>query len=326
MPISINDYPNGFARGLIVRNLPVQMSQPGKVWWLNNSSVQGYGALVGSNTQNGSYAQPFSTLAGALAYIANSGNGRGDILAVAPGHAETISSATALTLSVSGLMIVGYGVGANRPTFTLDTANTATINVAANGITIVNCIFVANFLNVAACFTLTTAKDFGLAHCSFTDTSAILNFAKIVNTSSTDNAADGLLLENNRIISKHATAAFSVFAAVGNMDRPIVRNNYIKSVTTNAAAALCPISAGKVLTNVDINNNSFNTVGASGTATGILITTNQTTNSGIINNNYIQNLDATTPILVTASSGFIFMENYYQSAADKSGALLPVNA
>lgn len=323
-------YPNGFSQSLIVRDLPVQVTQPGKVWWLNNSSVAMPGSVLGSNTQNGSYAKPFSTLAYALTYIASStagnGNNRGDILMVAPGHAETISNNTALTLNVAGLMIVGLGSGDLRPTFTLNTANTATINVSAASCTIVNCLFVANFLAIAACFTLTTAKYFGLSNCGFKDTSAILNFAKIVTTAATANAADGLLLENNKIISLHATNAFSVVGVNGNLDRAVIKNNYIKSATTNAAAAIAPIATGKIMTNLDCNNNSINTVGASSTTTGILFTTDGTTNSGIIANNYIQNLDATTPILATASSGFIFMENYYQSAADKSGALLPANA
>jgi hypothetical protein len=321
MPMS--SYPNGFADGLSVRGMPINIAYPGKVVFLNNSGVLPVNGIGASDLNPGTYHRPFSTLSAAVsACTAN----RGDMIMVMPGHAETISSSTALTLSTAGVLIVGMGQGTKRPTFTLDTANTSTINVTADNIGFINCRFIANFLAVAACFTLTTAKFFSLSQCTFDDTSAILNFAKIVNTGSTDNAADGLNIENCKILSAHATNAFSVFAAVGNMAKVTVKNNYIKSVTTNAAAAICPITAGKVLTNVEISGNSINTVGAAGTTTGLLITTNGSTNSGLISNNYIQNLDATSPILVTASSGFIFMENYYQSAADKSGALLPANA
>jgi hypothetical protein len=34
---------------------------------------------------------------------------------------------------------------------------------------------------------------------------------------------------------------------------------------------------------------------------------------------------AASAIMVTASSGFKFFENYYQTAADKSGILIPAN-
>ena len=65
------------------------------------------------------------------------------------------------------------------------------------------------------------------------------------------------------------------------------------------------------------------TAGATGNTAGILVTTNGTTNSGVICRNFAQSLDATSEILATASSGFIFFNNYYSGAADKSGYLLP---
>jgi hypothetical protein len=316
----VSSYPNGFANGLSVRGMPINVANPGKVFFLNNSGVLPEGGIGASDLNPGTYQKPFNTLSAASAACTAN---RGDIVMVMPGHAETISSNTALTLSKAGVLIVGMGNGTKRPTFTLDTANTATINVTADNIGFVNCVFVANFLAVAACFTLTTAKYFTLSQCAVKDTSAILNFALVVKTATTANAADGLTIEDSKIVSSHATNAFSVVSALGNVDRAVIKNNYIKSVTTNAAAAICPIATGKILTNADISGNSVNTVGASGTTTGLLITTDGSTNSGLISKNYIQNLDATTPILVTASSGFIFMDNMYQSAADKSGAILP---
>jgi hypothetical protein len=320
----ISNYPNGFANTLVVRGLPVQISNPGKVWWLNNSAVLPPGSLSNSSIQIGSYTNPFYTMAQAMtAIIADSGSNRGDILMVAPGHAETVSSATALTLNVPGLMIIGQGTGSLRPTYTLDTANTATINVTAANMSIVNCKFVANFLAIASCFTLTAAAGLSISGNAFADTSAILNFALIVKTSTVDNAADGLLVENNEIISSHATNAFSVISPLGNMDRVRVVNNDIRLTTTSAVAALAPIAAGKLMTNAYIDNNRFNLVNAAGTTTGLLITTNGTTNSGLIRNNSIFALTATGEILVTANAGFKFYNNLYSRAADTSGFVLP---
>jgi hypothetical protein len=69
--------------------------------------------------------------------------------------------------------------------------------------------------------------------------------------------------------------------------------------------------------------NIMSFVGATNATTGTMITTDGTTNSGMISRNLIQSLDATSEILVTASSGFLFSQNYSSAVADKSGYLLP---
>jgi len=320
MPMST--YPNGFADGLSVRGMPINMAYPGKVIFVNNSGVLAANGGNASDLNPGTYQLPKSTIAGALlACVAN----RGDIIMLMPGHAETVSSATGLLMNVAGVLVVGLGTGTKQAVITLDTANTATIAVSAANIGFVNCRFVANFLAIASCFTLTTAAGFLLSRCSFRDTSAILNFAKIILTSSTDNAADGLTIEECGITSSHATNAFSVIGAVGTLDRLMVRDSVIRSVTTNAAAALAVVTNGKILTNAVIRDNIFNTVGATGTATGLLITTNQSTNRGSITGNFVQNL-ATSPILANGSSGFIYFQNFVQDAADASGILIPAGA
>ncbi len=156
-----SNYPSGFPNGVTIRELPLTVTNPGKVWWVNNSAFLAPGGIAGSNGNPGTYQKPFATLAGCLA---NNGvlAGRGDTIMIMPNHAESISSATALTLSKSGITIVGLGVGASRPTFTLDTANTATINVVASNVSIQNCVFVGNFLSIATVFTMGGASVTGV--------------------------------------------------------------------------------------------------------------------------------------------------------------------
>src|SRR6185295_3606783 len=111
-----SNYPNAFLNGVTVREVPITISNPGKVFWLNNSSVLAPGGIGGSDANPGTYTKPFSTLAGAIAnssVLASSGS----IICVMPGHAETISTATALNLSKAGIAIVGLGYGTLRPTF-----------------------------------------------------------------------------------------------------------------------------------------------------------------------------------------------------------------
>ena len=318
--MTLSSYPGGFNSGLSVRGIPLtqtfgtsfgptQQTNTG-VWWVD--SVNGSGSI-------GSYTQPLASLSRALALAKTY-----DVIIMKQGTTVTVSSATDADAlwSIAGLQIIGLGTGAQRPTITLDTATTATITVSAASVSVQNCIFAANFLNIASLFTLTTAKDFVVDGCTIQDTSAVLNFVNVVSTSATSNANDGLTLNNNKIVLKHATAANKLVSALGTHDNVTISNNIYTAATTDTGAVI-PITNGKVLTNTNVLNNIFSLQQTTGVATGILITTNGSTNSGMIAGNFIQGLDATTEILVTASSGFLFSQNYYSGAADKSGYLLP---
>lgn len=247
--------------------------------------------------------------------------GRGDVILVASGHTESISSNTALTMSIAGVTVVGLGNGAQRPVITLDTANTATINVSAASVTFKNIIFVGNFLAIASVFTLTTAKDFAVRNNEFRDTSAILDFLFIVTTDTTSNHADGLIIDGNIITSTTAAGVQGLVSALGTNDRFQITNNIYNSLSINPAAII-PIATGKVLTNFRLTGNFFNITNATGTATGYIITTNGSTNSGIIHNNFDHALP-TSPLFCTATSGFVYGLNYHSDQADLAGYLVP---
>ncbi len=317
MPMS--HYPNGFMNGVSIRGMPINVAYPGKVFFLNNSSVLAEGGISGSDGNKGNYREPFSTLSGAMSACTAS---RGDIIMVMPGHAESIASSSALTLSKAGVVIIGLGAGSLRPTFTLTTANTATINVTAANIGIVNCIFKANFLAIASLFTLTTANNFSLSDCEFRDNSSVLNFKCIVDTNTTSNDADGIYIDRCNWYGLGTTTSSCLIKMDGTNNRLNVKGSYIAHAAVTAAGFM-PIAAGKVVTNMLVEGNTFNLVGATNATTGVLITTDGSTNSGVLSRNIIQQLDATTEILVTASSGFIFSLNYASAVADLSGYLLP---
>lgn len=246
---------------------------------------------------------------------------RGDTILVAPGHTETISSATALSIATAGVTIVGLGIGSMRPTITLDTANTATINVTANNVRISNILFIGNFLAIASVFTLTTAADFQLLGCEFRDTSNVLDFLFIVTTDTTSNHADGLVIDSCTIASQTAAGVNGLVSFLGTNDRCRISNNKYSSLSTNPAAII-PIATGKILTNFQLLNNWFNIVNAAGTATGYIITTNGTTNTGVIDGNKDFALP-TTPLFCTLTSGFVYGLNLHADQADKQGYLVP---
>lgn len=313
------NFPFGFAAGTNVRGFPVLNSYPGQVIWVSNSTTN-LGPCVGGQDGNpGTWQRPMATLAGA---VSNATSSVETIIAVKPGHSETISSSTALTMSVSGCQVLGFGVGNQRPLFTLDTAATATVNVTADGCGFSNCRFVGNFANITSLFTLTTAKSLMIDSCSISDTASNLNFLAIVTVATTSNAADGLIMTNNRMFASATSGAVKLVDALGTNAGWLIAGNVYTAVTTGTGAMI-PIAAGKILTNFLLDSNNISLQQTQATATGILITTNGTTNTGWISRNLIQALDDTSEILVTASSGFLFSQNYYSGVADKSGYLLP---
>lgn len=312
-----SNYPGGFANGVSVRGIPLAQTHPGKAIWLYNGTATGNSA-TGADGNPGTFNKPCSTLAGALLKCLA---GRGDIIFVKPGHAETISSATALNLNVSGVAVVGLGSQFLRPTFTLDTATTSTITVSADDVSIQNCRFIGNFGAIASLFTLTTAKGFTLQNCWIADTSSSLGFLSVITTSSTDNANNYLSVIGNKVYLSATSGVVNFISFLGSQFGVSVVGNDYRSATTNAGAVF-PIATGKLVTALTMTNNLFNVVNAAGTATAYLITTNGTTNSGFIDGNMDHALP-TSPLLVTASSGFVYGLNYHSNTADLQGYLVP---
>lgn len=315
----MSNYPGGFANGVSIRDVPIINTHPGKVFWLSNATTLQARQRGGSNGNKGTYDSPFATLSYAVSQcMAN----RGDVIMIKPGHAETISSATALTLSVAGVAIIGLGVGTNRPTFTLDTAATATINVTAANVAIKNCVFTANYADIVSFFTLTTAKNFTLEGNLFKATAANMNSLYVVDTNATSNDCDGMALIGNKWIEPDL-ATLSMVKMDGTNDNVTISGNLLTLGVNNNKAALAAIATGKILTSVNISANRVYRLNTD-TATGaILVTTDGSTNTGMIFDNYVQHADTAAEILVTASAGFGVFQNFASGVAGASGYLLP---
>ena len=114
-----SNYPGGFASGVTLQNTPVSIPHPGRVFWVNNSSVLAPGGIGGSNSNDGTYLRPFSTLDYAVGKCTAS---RGDVIYVMPGYTQTMSAADAVDVDVAGVRIIGLGRGSLMPTFTYDNA------------------------------------------------------------------------------------------------------------------------------------------------------------------------------------------------------------
>ena len=96
-----SNYPNGFANGVVIRGKPLFDLHPGKIFWVNGSSVLAEGGIAGADTTgSGTYKRPFATIDYAIGKCTAS---RGDIIMVMPGHSETITTDGGIALDVAGV-------------------------------------------------------------------------------------------------------------------------------------------------------------------------------------------------------------------------------
>lgn len=194
---------------------------------------------------------------------------KGDVIVAMPGHAETVSAAGGLDLDVAGITIIGVGNGTLQPTVTLDTANTADVDVDAANITVENIHFRANFADIAAAIDV-NATDFTLRRCRFSEVAVDMN-AKIWVQDAAAAASSRITIEDCLCIDKDAANTHFVnFSGTG--DGHIVRDNVLigdwgtmciggAGVVTNA------VITGNYISNAASDNDSC--INFAATATGI---------------------------------------------------------
>jgi hypothetical protein len=264
-------------------------------------------AGAADNTERGKTTeQPFATIDYAVGQCTAN---NGDQILVMPGHAETVSAAGGLDMDVAGVTVIGLGDGPDQPTVTLDTADTADIDIDAAGITFINIHFVANFLDIATCFDV-NADDFSIKGCRFTDTSTILNFLVVVQDAAAT-ASDRITIENCRAIQKGAANTHFVnFAGTG--DGHIVRGNHLMGNWET----MCIGGAGIVTYCTITDNVIFNEVADADHCINMAATA-----TGICARNMVTGGHATAGI-VPGDLGAL--ENYYEgNTTDLSGSIEP---
>jgi len=135
--MSYSNFPLGFPNGVTIGGVPLQQTNPGKVFWVNSTTVLAEKGIGSSDGNPGTYQKPFATVDYAIGQCTAS---RGDVIMVMPGHTETISAAAGVALDVAGVAIIGLGTGSLRPTFNF-TATASTFTISAANCAIKNCLF-----------------------------------------------------------------------------------------------------------------------------------------------------------------------------------------
>jgi hypothetical protein len=314
-----SNFPGGF-NNVTIRGVPITQSHPGQVYWVSNATPTLPGQVGGSDGNPGTFNAPFSTLEYAISRCTAN---RGDIIFIKPGHAETISSATALSFDVAGIAIVGLGTGTKRPTFTLDTAATTTIAVAADNVSILNCRFIGNYLSITAAFTVGAAAYFTIDNCSFTDTSAILGFLSAVKTTVSVNS-DFLQISNCYIKSDATTKSVAPIVVLNTMTGLTLTNNYVVQTVAQNNVSQFLSHAALVMTAALISGNTVYSVNTDSATGAFLVTTSATTGSGIIKDNVVRGLDTAGTLMITAAAvQYGLFNNLYIGDVGFSGFVLP---
>lgn len=257
------------------------------------------------------------TIAAAMALCTAS---QGDTILVLPGHAESLASATALSCTKAGVRVIGLGEGDSRPTITLGTANTATIAVSAASVSFENIVFVANFLSIAACFTLSTAKAFTLRGCEFRENSSVLNFLNIIKGTGAANTTDRLVAEGNLWKGLGVTSISSFFLSADALDGVILRRNRIIHNHAVDTSTLLKMTTG-ACTNLDCGDNVVITKQTACTAGSLLDVGASST--GTVYRNFAGTLLTTTDKLFTTTVGLYPYENRVSGVVGATGFVIP---
>ena len=162
MPVS--QYPNGFENGLVLKGVPVEIPHPGKVFWVNNSTVLPDLGIGGSNGNPGSYLKPFLTVDYAIGKCKAN---RGDVIYVMPGHVEDITAAQGVDFDVAGVKCIGLGYGDKQARFDM-TALAGDVTIDADNVHIYNMNFHANVTSITIGLSiLTLAVGTVIKGCTF---------------------------------------------------------------------------------------------------------------------------------------------------------------
>lgn len=313
--MAMSNFPGGFADGVIIRNVPLHVAYPGKIFWVYNGTATLPNQKRGSNGNDGSFNAPFSTVDYAIGRCTAN---RGDVIFVKPGHAETLAAADGFALDVAGVAVIGLGSGSLTPTFTLS-ATTSDVNVSAANCTLYNLRWVPSTSDVVRGIQVTAANAtiIGMKVPDAGATNEILTLIKATGT--TDNEVDGLWIEGCEAYAT-STAVLEFFEFNAHINGFTFKDNIIVNEGTAAGPAIAG-ATGKNLLNACIARNCVST---KQTAGNLFIDSDSTASTGVAYENKVGHADVTTTHdMGLTGMGFRLFDNKSTSVNNLSGFVLP---
>ena len=304
--------------------LPLSVTNPGKQFWVNSSSVFPKNGAPGradsgvSITGKGTYLRPFATINQALSRCTAN---RGDVVFVMPGYTETVSSAGGgFALSVAGVAIVGLGSGDLKPTITLGTATSSDINVSADDTSIFNFRFVSGIANLTNVLDI-TGSDVTIDSCEFRAGAAATACLTSITSS---NTAFGLTVKNNIFNQESdivgvAVTDVAVQAISFDGDNTTIIDNFINGdFTVTGILNVTTVAEGIIVARNNISN-----VAAGDIAGGISI---KALTSGLCYDNTIYVGDSTAIVGMMDNASLLCFENKAVNETAESAITIPTLA
>lgn len=283
----------------------------GAVAQLGGSSLFTLGRVIYVDSTNGSNgnsgldpAFPVATIAQAQT-IANAN--KGDVVVIAPGYAETRT--TALTLSKAGVSYVGLGHGSLKPTITVNAAVDG-IDITGANVTVSGIHFAEPETDDATAMINVAAAGARLINISGIGSQTAKNFTDgiTIAAAGSDSVIDGFKL-NNTVVDM--VAGISIEGAAARLE---IRNCNIQG--TFSTAALMDEATSTL--NLIENNLFKNTKAATAVVT---FTTGNST--GVMRFNHVSGRHTTIASNMVAGTGMDFFENRVVEEAALNGAILP---
>jgi hypothetical protein len=272
--------------------------QYGNDWFVNSAAASGGNGAAPGDAK--------TTLAAALA-LAQSG----DRIFIAPGHTENITGAASLTISQSGLTIIGLGVGSKRPTFTW-TATAATLLVSGADNIISNIRCTCSIDEVVKLWDVTGARV-TLDSVDYFETAAMTPIQFLAASA----AAVDFTLQGCRHVQTTASASNSQWVEFIGARSRILGNTIILAQTSNAASKV--LSNGTAAVSLEVAGNRIHQTGASALAISL-----HASSDGIAADNRVCSTGTLAGKI--ALGGCMGLENYCATTANKNGILDPVVA
>jgi pectin methylesterase-like acyl-CoA thioesterase len=233
----------------------------------------------------------------------------GDVIWVAPGHNEGITTAAAIDFDVAGITVIGLGTGSLKPTIDYDHAD-ASVAIGADNVTLKNIRFRVSANAVVKGLQVEAAADsyviegceFGWAETATDEFTIAIEILAGCN--------DGLI--DRCYFNAGAQAAVHAIKLTGASDNVIIRNcRFIGNHSTAMIGGTTTLS-----TNLLIENNLFY---QGATEPAIELLTNTT---GVIRDNDIKtNLDTMVASIV-ADACFLFRNYYNEDVNPGTGAVI----
>lgn len=249
------------------QRLKAKYEIPGKVFFVNNSTVLYPGASVGADNSSMGETElnPFSTIDYAIGRCTAS---RGDAVFVLGTHAETVTSA--ITLDVAGVQIIGLPIGNRKPRVTVNGAiDMFTITAADCRISSLFCTIVTTD-NATAIVNVAAARA-RIDHLQIIPSATAVNVVDVFTLAS---GADDCAIEDCDV--RNTTVAVNSFVSIeAAVARLTLRGNFFFGDVVTAG-----IIDAAAATQLHVVDNTIGTIGTTIPAT--ILDSNPT---GVVDNN-----------------------------------------